>query len=276
MEQAVSAFVGALGVEPLGGDRFAVSGDSPLARETLFGGALLTQALLAADATVPDDYAVHHLHGEFPQRGRAGEPIEFAVDRVKDGRALTSRRVVGRQGERTVVTLEASFQRARDLGPEFHAPSQLRFPADAVAAGTLAVSAGGGFGIESVDPTGSANGTASTDVQAWYRAVDPLPGDAVWHAAVLTLVSDMAVPTVAITAAGVVAGGPDGEGGPGTVATTSVNHTMWFHRPLRAHEWFVLTSQPLSTAHGRGVALGSAHDGEGRHVASIVQEIYLK
>jgi acyl-CoA thioesterase-2 len=276
VEKTVSAFVGALGVEPLGGDRFTVSGDSPLARETLFGGALLVQALLAADATVPEDYAVHHLHGEFPQRGRAGAPIEFAVDRVKDGRALTSRRVVGRQGERTVVTLEASFQRTREVGPEFHQPADLRFPADAVSAGQLALHAGGGFGIEFVDATGSSNGTLSTDVQAWYRAADPLPADAAWHAAVLTLVSDMAVPTVAITAAGLHAGGPDGEGGEGTVATTSVNHTMWFHRPLRADEWFVLTSQPLTTAHGRGVALGSAYDGAGRHVASVVQEIYLK
>ena len=58
--------------------------------------------------------------------------------------------------------------------------------------------------------------------------------------------------------------------------SASLDHTMWFHRPLRADEWFVLTSRPLSTAHGRGVALGSAYDGEGRHVASIVQEIYLK
>ena len=272
----MSAVVGALGVEPIGGDRFTASGASPLARETLFGGALLVQALLSADATVPDDYAVHHLHGEFPQRGRAGEPIVLAVERVKDGRALTARRVVGRQGERIVVTLEASFQRAREAGPEYSTPTQARFPSDAVAAGELAVRTDGGFGIEFLDATGSANGTLSTDVQAWYRAAEPLPGDAVWHAAVLTLVSDMAVPTVAITAAGLRAGGPDGEGGEGTVATTSVNHTMWFHRPLRADEWFVLTSQPLSTAHGRGVALGSAHDGEGRHVASIVQEIYVK
>ncbi len=276
MVQAGSAVVAALAVEPLGDDRFGVSGASPLARQTLFGGALLVQALLSADATVPDDYAVHHLHGEFPQRGRAGEPIVLVVDRVKDGRALTSRRVVGRQGDRVVVTLEASFQRARDAGPEFSVPASLRFPAGAVGSGELAVHRDGGFGIEFVDATGSANGTLSTDVEAWYRAAGPLPGDAVWHAAVLTLVSDMAVPTVAITAAGLHAGGPDGEGGPGTVATTSVNHTMWFHRPLRADDWFVLTSRPLSTAFGRGVALGSAHDGEGRHVASIVQEIYLK
>jgi acyl-CoA thioesterase II len=274
--QQVARVVAALGVEPLGEDRFGVSGASPFARETLFGGALLVQALLSADATVPDDYAVHHLHGEFPQRGRAGEPIVFAVDRVKDGRALTSRRVVGRQGERTVVTLEASFQRTREEGAQFHVPSARRFPADAVAGGTLAVHGDGGFGIEFVDATGSANGTTSTDVEAWYRAAEPLPEHPAWHAAVLTLVSDMAVPTVAITAAGLHAGGPDGEGGPGTVATTSVNHAMWFHRPLCADEWFVLTSQPLSTAHGRGVALGSAFDGQGRHVASIVQEIYLK
>ncbi|MGY1743693.1 MULTISPECIES: acyl-CoA thioesterase [unclassified Blastococcus] len=276
MDQVLSGVVAALGVEPLGDDRFGVSGASPLARETLFGGALLVQALLAADATVPDDYAVHHLHGEFPQRGRAGEPIVFAVERVKDGRALTSRRVVARQGGRTVVTVEASFQRTRDAGPEYSVPAAYRFPADAVAAGDLEVRPDRGFGIESVDATGSANGTTSTDVEAWYRAADPLPDAAVWHAAALTLVSDMAVPTVAITAAGLHAGGPDGEGGPGTVATTTVNHTMWFHRPLRADEWFVLTSQPLSTAYGRGVALGSAYDGAGRHVASIVQEIYLK
>jgi acyl-CoA thioesterase-2 len=276
VDQVVSAFVGALGVEPLGEDRFAVSGDSPLARETLFGGALLVQALLSADATVPDDYAVHHLHGEFPQRGRAGEPIVFAVDRVKDGRALTSRRVVGRQGERTVVTLEASFQRSREAGTEFSAPSAMRFPADRVGSGALAVRADGGFGIDALDATGSANGTLSLDVEEWYRASGRLPDHPAWHAAVLTLVSDMGVPTVAITAAGLHAGGPDGEGGAGSVATTSVNHTMWFHRPLRADEWFVLTSRPLSTAHGRGVALGSAYDGEGRHVASIVQEMYLK
>jgi acyl-CoA thioesterase-2 len=175
-----------------------------------------------------------------------------------------------------VVTLEASFQRTRDVGPEFAEPAGFRFPADAVAAGRLEVRRDGGFGIVFLDATGSGNGTTALDVEAWYRAAEPLPADAVWHAGVLTLVSDMAVPTVAVTAAGLHAGGPDGEGGEGTVATTTVNHTMWFHRPLRADEWFVLTSRPLSTAYGRGVSLGSAYDGEGRHVASIVQEIYLK
>lgn len=276
MDQLVSSVVGALGVEPRGEDRFGVSGASPLARETLFGGALMTQALLSADATVPDDYAVHHLHAEFPQRGRAGEAIEFVVDRVKDGRSLTSRRVIGLQGGRQVVILEASFQRAREAGPEFAEPSSMRFPAAAVASGALTVNRDGGWGLESVDATGSGNGMRSLDVEGWYRAAEPLPAADVWHAGVLTLVSDMAVPTVAITAAGLAVGGPDREGGPDTVATTTINHTMWFHRPLRADQWFVLTSRPLSTAYGRGASLGSAYDGEGRHVASIVQEIYLK
>jgi acyl-CoA thioesterase-2 len=276
VDQVGSGFVGAVGVEPLGSDRFAVSGTSPLARPTLFGGATMAQALLSADATVPDDYAVHHLHAEFPQRGRAGEPIEFVVDRVKDGRSLTSRRVVGLQSDRKVVTLEASFQRAREAGPEFSEPASFRFPAADAAGGPSEVHRDGDWGLDWLDAAGSRNGITSLDVETWYRAADPLPTDAVWHAAVLTLVSDMTVPIVSITAVGLHAGGPDAEGAPGTVGTTTVNHTMWFHRPLRADDWFVLTSRPLSTAHGRGVALGSAYDGGGRHVASVVQETYLK
>lgn len=253
---------------------FGVFGASILDRPTLFGGALLGQALQAAVATIPYGYSPHHLHGEFPRAGRSGEPTTFAVDRTKDGRSVSGRRVVGRQGDRVIVTLEASFHRGAEPGPDFHIAAPTPFPAADLASGVLSVQPAS-LGLEVIDTTGSDNGREHTEYQSWYRWPERLPDDFAWHASVLAFASDLGVPSVAVSAVGLKAGGPDNHA-PGYVATTSLNHTMWFHREGRCDDWFLITGRPLSTSHGRGVSLGTAWDVNGVQIASIVQEILIK
>jgi acyl-CoA thioesterase-2 len=264
----------ALSVEPIGDDVFGVTGESMIDRPTFYGGALLAQALQAAAVTAPAGFEPHHLHAEFTRAGRAGSPVEFAVERVKDGRTFSSRRVVGRQGGRVILTEDVSFHSTAEPGPEYQTAAPMRFPADRVESGELTVRRDSA-GLETINIPRDASAPDDAEQFAWYRAQASLPTDAAWPATILAYASDMAIPAVAINAVGLQAGGPDSNE-PGVVATTSLNHTMWFHRPARCDEWFLMAASALSTAYDRGLALGSAYDFDGRKVASIVQEIFVK
>jgi acyl-CoA thioesterase-2 len=260
-------------VEPLGDNRFGVAGERGEGhRDTMYGGVLMGQAVQAGAATVADGYDLHHLHAEFLRAGRAGTPVIFEVESTKDGRALTNRRVIGRQDDRQMLDVQLSFQRRTELGPEFHTASSKRYPAAALGRDELRPRRDL-FGLDSIDLTVYPPAGDGTAYVGWFKAADPLPDDSSWHASVLALATDMSVPSTPISAIGLKAAGPDVE--TDGVATTTINHTMWFHRPGRVDDWFLIEGGPLSTSYARGAALGRVHDAQGRHIVSFVQEIYL-
>jgi acyl-CoA thioesterase-2 len=268
-----TALARSLAVQPLGDDRFGVCGERPPGhRETMYGGILMGQAIQAAAATVDPEYDVYHLHAEFLRGGRAGTPVVFEVERTKDGRALGSRRVVGRQAERKIIDVKVSFQRRTEPGPEYHVPSAVPFPAAALAGGEI-IPERDIFGLDHVDLTAYPPAGDGTRHQGWFKVPDPLPPGTSWPASVLAVVTDMSVPSTPIAAIGQVAAGPDLEK-PG-VATTTINHTVWWHRPCRVDDWTLIEGGPITTSYARGLALGRVHDRQGVHVASFVQEIYL-
>jgi acyl-CoA thioesterase II len=268
-----SAFTRAFGVQALGDNRFGIAGERGEGhRDTMYGGLLMGQAIQAAAATIGDDYDPHHLHAEFLRAGRAGTPMVFVVETTKDGRALSSRRVLGQQEGRNVIDLQISFQRRTEAGAEYHAPAEKRFPAAAFERGDF-TRRRDVFGLESIDLTAYPPAGDGTQYEGWFRTPYPLPAKSSWTAAVLALTTDMSVPSTPIAAIGQVAAGPDLET-PG-VATTTINHTMWFHRPGRVDDWFLIEGGPLSTSYSRGLALGRVYDSTGQHLVSFVQEIYV-
>src|SRR5215204_3603032 len=105
-----------LALDPIGDDRF-VSRRPPNPRH-VFGGLLIGQALRAAALTVPEDRTAHALHGSFVVAGAGGEPIQYAVERTRDGGAFATRRVVAEQAHGTVFVLTADFQRD-EVGVEY-------------------------------------------------------------------------------------------------------------------------------------------------------------
>jgi acyl-CoA thioesterase II len=244
-------------------------------RQRVFGGQVAGQALMAAGRTV-EHGRVHSLHSYFLRPGDPTVPILYEVDRIRDGRSFTTRRVVAIQHGRAIFNLEASFEDT-DAGlehqfpmPEAPDPESLPtlferlapwreelndwferpHPIDQRYVGELSWHLS-----EPGDPV----------QRLWIRAEGTLPDDPLLHACVATYASDMSLMDT-ILAPHDVHWGDDG------LMSASLDHCMWFHRPFRADEWMLYdTDSPIATA-GRGLARGFLFDRQGRLCVSLAQE----
>jgi acyl-CoA thioesterase II len=261
-------------VEALGSDRYRAITDSPLSRPTLFGGALVAQALRASAASTDPGKYPHSLHVSFVRAGQAGNGVEFLVARTRDGRSFSTRHVTALQGERVLMTMTASFHRD-EPSPEYQRPPASPVPCPGDTFSAACASRRETLGIDIVEisePDTTANGARYL---AWARSQETLPDDRVLHACVMAFLSDSGAPGVAASAIGLAAGGPDREHGDAPM-TTSLDHAMWFHRAGRCDDWLLVSAIPLSTAGSRGLLLGAVHDRDGRHLASFTQELLIR
>lgn len=263
-----------------------------------FGGQVAAQALVAAGHTVDSARPVHSLHGYFVRPGRTTAPIVYLVDRVRDGRTFTTRRVTGVQHGETIFTLSASFK-----APEVSSEHQRRMPAvpdpeelpqvfsfrpegdpdpDPAEGPTMldvldlrfvphlqfvpdpiGTPAGGpGPG----DP-GGPEGDGASRTAVWIKAITPLPDDPLTHVCALAYMSDLTL--------GGTAGKPH-VNEPGKLMIASLDHAMWFHRPFRADDWLLFVTRSSSLADSRGIANGEIFTQSGRLIASVVQELLIR
>jgi acyl-CoA thioesterase-2 len=250
----------------------------------VFGGQVLGQALRAAQFTV-GELAAHSVHAYFLRKGDFDAPIIYNVDRSRDGRSFSSRRVVAIQHGRPIFTLSASFQRPEE-GLEF----QLDFDVpdlDSAPPASSIVAEGKGFeslpgfpGDEAaeIQPTDyfeirrghSSNGEGQPYLEAWLRARGRLPDDVDVHRAVLAYLSDFTLLAAALVPHGYRIGSRLKDD-PGIIAA-SIDHVLWFHRPFRADEWLLYHCSPVSTSGARGLARGSLYTADGQLVATTMQE----
>lgn len=229
----------------------------------LFGGQVASQALCAAARTVRPDHAVNSLHAYFLRPGRYDLPVDYAVDRIRDGRSFTTRRVVAVQDGDAILNLDASFHRD-EPGEEAQPPSPVP---------------GAGAPEEGDDPEEPpwargrpidmrmARGAPPGVRRVWVRVPAKLPDDPVLHAAMITFLSDMGP-------VGVVSGSLTLPRQSRMMA--SLDHCMWFHHPARADEWLLYELEAVAGAHARGVARGSLWTLDGRLVVSLVQEVLAR
>lgn len=229
----------------------------------IYGGLVVAQALMAASATVPDDVHVHSLHAYFILGGDCRETVTYEVDRIRDGRSFTTRRVVAHQSAGAILNLSASFQRPED-GPDLQMPKAPEAPApdDVVRSDWAAF----------MDYRETPREQGAGRSLAWCRYDEPIGSSAAEHAAGLAYLSD-GNPMDAIAGNHPVRP-DDGEWG-STFVSASLDHSIWFHRPVRADRWvlFDMTSQGLVGS--RGVARGEAYQ-DGVLVATVVQEGLLR
>ena len=245
----------------------------------VYGGQVLGQALKAAYLTVAPERVAHSLHAYFLRRGDFNAPIVYFVDRSRDGHSFTSRRVTAIQHGEQIFTLSASFHQ-----PEPGLDHQAAMP-PAPTPESLADPSGTG------SPFGAATAqrlsprlreyflrerpfefrlVPAADPQAptrmmWVRAVDRLPDDDLLHRCLLAYVSDFQLLGTALLP-------HEAEVGAGRLTIASIDHAMWFHRPLRIDEWLLYVTDSPSASGARGFARGSLYDRAGRLVASTVQE----
>ncbi|HEY3669888.1 MAG TPA: acyl-CoA thioesterase domain-containing protein [Acidimicrobiia bacterium] len=277
----------ALELAPTGDDRF-VAPPEPDRFTRVFGGQTLAQALLAAGATVggpiADHLAPHSLHAYFVQAGVAGHAVEVAVERVRDGRTMATRRSTVTQGDRTLLVAIASFHDNPDepvlADPLLDAPLPLDVPLlqDWLHDLPPALAGHGRAWVDHPPPLDLRiaeaptflGGTPADGARAhWMRLPRDVGDDRLLHTVLLAYASDYLLLDMAFRSY-------PGEVPPGGFAAVSVDHALWFHRPVQFDRWHLHTQEIVALAGHRGLVRGSVHDEDGRRVATVMQEVLVR
>jgi acyl-CoA thioesterase II len=248
--------------------------------QRVFGGQVAGQALAASNRTVEAGRRVHSLHAYFLRPGDPSVPILYDVERTRDGRSFSLRRVVARQHGRPIFSMSSSHQVAedglehQDSMPEVTAPQDCPELGDVLANITKRPRDDWDREWAALDVRyagDSREGGALNDpehpavARVWLRAAGPLADDPALHAAVLAYASDLTLLSASVVPHGVYIGDP-------RLVPASLDHAMWFHRPFRADEWLLYDQVSPSASGGRGFATGRLFTQDGRLIASVVQE----
>ena len=264
MSKALDSLVELLDLEQIELDIFR--GRSPSDwRQRVFGGQVAGQALVAAGRTVPPDRPVHSLHAYFIRPGDPAAPIVYTVDRVRDGRSFTTRRVAAIQHGKTIFTLSASFHR-EEAGlehaagmPEVPPPESIpqpdleSFPIDLRVVTPRTQQADSGRAARSSTAWSGSGPTAS------------FPHDPLLHVCLMTYASDLTLLDSVLRQHGMT--WTDGR-----ISGASLDHAMWFHRPFRADRWLLYDQESPTASGARGLARGQVFTEDGDLVVSVVQE----
>ena len=231
----------------------------------VFGGQLVAQALRAATLTVDPTREVHSLHATFVSAGTGGETIRYEVDRTRDGSSFTNRRVTARQAKGVVLVLTADFH-ADEPGVEYAAPATEGVPGpDGLEAGRYDNPL-----VESRDvPPGAVSCAPPHARHAWYRCTSSFGDDPAEHAQAIAFLSDFGMTRAAREPHAHLADDSRRQ-------SVSLDHSVWFHRPVRADQWLLSELVPISTGRGRGLAIGTLRTQDGTLAVSYAQEVLLR
>jgi len=245
----------------------------------VFGGQVLGQALSAASYTVEDRQA-HSLHAYFLRAGDVRAPIIYEVDRARDGRSFSSRRVVAIQHGRPIFNLAASFQvpeeglSHHDAMPDVPGPDELKDLRDLTGERANAIPEGirrfltrdRPFAMRPVEGVDLLAPSPRPPVRyLWLKTVDALPDNPDLHRNLLAYVSDYQLLGTATLPHGI-------HWEQGNVQMASLDHAMWFHRPFRIDEWLLYAMRSPNASGAKGLAFGQFFAADGRLVASTGQE----
>ncbi|HVZ13271.1 MAG TPA: acyl-CoA thioesterase II [Bauldia sp.] len=247
--------------------------------QRVFGGQVIGQSLVAAARTVTNRMA-HSLHAYFMREGDPAVPIIYEVDRIRDGKSFTTRRVVAIQHGQAIFSMNASFQMAEEgldhqiSMPDAPPPESLASESELQAAYMHAAPEGvrrywerpRPIELRPVDLRHFLSRDKLPPQQlVWVRATGRLPDDPEIHRCVLAYASDMTLLDTALFAHGRVVFDRD-------LQAASLDHAMWFHRDFRADEWMLYAADSPSASGARGFTRGSLFTRDGRLAASVAQE----
>ena len=249
-------------------------------RQRVFGGQVAAQALTAAGRTVGDDRGVHSLHSYFLRPGDPNVPIVYDVDRIRDGKSFTTRRVVAIQHGRAIFNLAASFQ-IDEVGPDHQDPMpDVPDPDDVPTFKARIEPYLDRLGPDFVEwlvrerpidsrpvdePRWLDPKPRPPEQDVWIKANGALPDDPLLHACVVAYASDLTLLDTAML--------------PHAVSYTddhymiaSLDHAMWFHRPFRADEWLLYHQKSPSASGARGLAEGTIFCQDGTLSITVIRE----
>ena len=244
----------------------------------VFGGQVLAQALIAAMRTMVDGRAPHSLHSYFLRPGDINKEIAFSVEILRDGRSFSARRVHALQDGLPIFSMIASFQDP-DAGLEHQSlmpqgvtpPEHLPSAADLLSAfdhpATNYWSKARPFDLRHAsEPVYLQPAKQQLAEQLiWFKALSELPDDPQLQAAALAYASDYSILESILRRHGLSWAHPG-------LASASLDHAMWFHRPVRVDQWLLYAQESPSAQNGRGLSLGKIFDRDGKLIASVAQE----
>jgi acyl-CoA thioesterase-2 len=245
------------------------------ARGHVYGGQVLAQAINAAQRTVASPLVLHSLHAYFLRPGDADIPIIYEVDRMRDGRSYTTRRVVAIQHGRPIFNVSLSFQLEEEgfdhqiSMPHVPGPEELKSDQQYYAE-TLGDKINAQYEwpvqFRQVSPVDSRDPKkASKTSYVWFKADGHLADDLTQHQELLAYASDNHVLLTALRPHSVTNWTPG-------MRVASLDHTIWFHRNFRIDDWLLYELTSTSASGGRGFTRGNIFDRAGRLVASTAQE----
>jgi acyl-CoA thioesterase-2 len=242
----------------------------------LYGGQIVAQAFHAASLSVDLAFQPHSIRAYFIRKGDASEPVYYEVDRIRNGRTFATRRVVARQAIGAILNAESSFQRPEPAAavqtiamPDIPQVAQLEQTSWTDAFDRASVPAG-----EVHDHGAGRDGTGRA--VAWMKVNEDLgdpsdPTAQLLHRSWLAYLSDD-LPTDAVMRAHPVAADAEED----RFFGASLDHTIWFHRPLRADRWHLYDFSCHHFVGGRGLSIGHVFAADGLHVATVSQEVLVR
>ena len=279
MPTAVENLVRLLDLEPLEVNLFR--GVSPKEGwQRVYGGQVVGQSLVAATRTVEDNKPCHSLHGYFMRPGDPKIPIIYEVERIRDGRSFATRRVVAIQHGQAIFSMSASFH-LREPGFEHQLPMPMVPPPEALPSEQKIKD----MYLDKMPETIQRYWRRERPIELrpvhlrnflspereepqqniWIRASGSLPDEPALHQSVLGYASDMTLLDTSLLPHGTSMLDPQ-------MMLASLDHAMWFHRPLRADEWLLYVHDSPCAIGARGLTRGLIYNRDGALVATVSQE----
>lgn len=280
MPASLSDVIGLLDLEQLEVGLYRGSQPEGSSLTRVFGGQVAAQALMAAQLTVPEERHVHSLHLYFILGGDPSIPIVYDVENVRDGRSFTTRRVAARQHGEIIFYMTASFQVVeegwdhQDAMPDVPSPDESTPMAEIMGlsgdeAAQHWIKEWSSFDIRYIGDNRAADDPQRALVPAvqrlWFRAGGELPDSRIVHNAAFTYISDLSLLGASLVPHDQYIGSPN-------VRPASLDHTIWFHRPLRADQWLLYDQTSPSASGARGLSTARVFSQDGALVATVAQE----
>lgn len=239
----------------------------------IYGGQVMSQSLSAAQQTVPEGLVLHSMHAYFMRAGDPGRPVIYDVEAIRDGKSFVTRRVTARQHGHPIYSCESSFQKVESGYEHQHPMPEIEGPETLATDQTL---------FAKLRPEGQATGDwpieyrqvhpvateipelAAPQNYVWLRAAGALPDDLALHQQLLAFASDTHLLATSLRPHGVRPGK--------TLQMSTLDHSLWFHRPFRIDDWLLYELYSPSSSNARGFSLGRIFDRQGQLVASAAQE----
>lgn len=275
MPQEIEELLGVLDVDQCSDNLFV--GQHPrTSMQRSFGGQVMAQSLSAAYKTMTDDRLCHSLSGYFLRPGSTSGPIDYEVTRTRDGRGFSTRRVVAKQGDAEIFVMSGSFK-STEVGLEHQSPprqppiSPERCPrlSEVLARRSKAAQKHwddewGVLDVRYVDSTMDHPTDANARLMVWVKTIDRLEDDPRLHQQVLAYASDLTILAASTVPHDVDFYGPN-------IQMATINHSMWFHRPMRADGWVLYDQVSPNASNGLGFSTGRLYS-SGMLGASCAQE----